>query len=104
MIVKPGDKITVKGLVIEAVPAYNTNKPFHPRAKRSFPFDGARRLGAYVIDDTVHAVDLVDDVSGDMLEKIPGQPRPVGGHPVGAGDRPQHDLSLIHISEPTRPY
>lgn len=30
-IVKPGDKISVKGLEIEAVPAYNTNKPFHPR-------------------------------------------------------------------------
>ena len=30
-IVKPGEKVTVKGLEIEAVPAYNTNKPFHPR-------------------------------------------------------------------------
>ncbi len=29
--VKPGDKITVKGVEIEAVPAYNTDKPFHPR-------------------------------------------------------------------------
>ncbi len=29
--VKPGDKITVKGIEIEAVPAYNTNKPFHPK-------------------------------------------------------------------------
>lgn len=30
--VKPGDKITVEGINIEAVPAYNTNKPFHPKA------------------------------------------------------------------------
>ncbi len=29
--VKPGDKITVKGIEIEAVPAYNTDKPFHPK-------------------------------------------------------------------------
>lgn len=29
--VKPGDKITVKGIEIEMVPAYNIDKPFHPR-------------------------------------------------------------------------
>ncbi|MBI5674411.1 MAG: MBL fold metallo-hydrolase [Nitrospirae bacterium] len=28
---KPGDKINVKGMDIEAVPAYNTNKKFHPQ-------------------------------------------------------------------------
>lgn len=31
-IVKPGDTITVKGVTVEAVPAYNTNKKFHPKA------------------------------------------------------------------------
>ena len=30
-IVKPGDKITVGGIEIEAVPSYNTNKQFHPK-------------------------------------------------------------------------
>ena len=30
-IIKPGDKITVEGINIEAVPAYNTNKQFHPK-------------------------------------------------------------------------
>jgi len=30
--VKPGDKITVEGIEIEAVPAYNINKRYHPRA------------------------------------------------------------------------
>lgn len=30
--VKPGDKINVEGIEIEAVPAYNTNKQFHPKA------------------------------------------------------------------------
>ncbi len=29
---KSGDKITVEGIDIEAVPAYNTNKQFHPKA------------------------------------------------------------------------
>jgi len=29
--VKPGDRINVKGIDIEAVPAYNTNKKFHPQ-------------------------------------------------------------------------
>lgn len=31
-VVKPGDKINVEGIEIEAVPAYNTNKQFHPKA------------------------------------------------------------------------
>jgi L-ascorbate metabolism protein UlaG (beta-lactamase superfamily) len=30
--VKPGDRITVEGIEIEAVPSYNTNKQFHPKA------------------------------------------------------------------------
>ncbi len=30
--VKPGDKINVEGIEVEAVPSYNTNKQFHPRA------------------------------------------------------------------------
>jgi L-ascorbate metabolism protein UlaG (beta-lactamase superfamily) len=29
--VKPGDKLTVAGVQIEAVPSYNTNKQFHPK-------------------------------------------------------------------------
>jgi L-ascorbate metabolism protein UlaG (beta-lactamase superfamily) len=29
--VKPGDKLNVKGIDIEAVPSYNTNKKFHPK-------------------------------------------------------------------------
>jgi L-ascorbate metabolism protein UlaG (beta-lactamase superfamily) len=31
-VVKPGDKINVEGIEIEAVPSYNTNKQFHPKA------------------------------------------------------------------------
>jgi L-ascorbate metabolism protein UlaG (beta-lactamase superfamily) len=32
-IIKPGDAITVKGVKIEAVPAYNIDKKFHPKDK-----------------------------------------------------------------------
>jgi len=31
-IVRPGDKLTVQGIEIEAVPAYNVDKKFHPQA------------------------------------------------------------------------
>ncbi len=31
-VVKPGDKITVSGVQIEVVEAYNTNKAFHPKS------------------------------------------------------------------------
>jgi L-ascorbate metabolism protein UlaG (beta-lactamase superfamily) len=30
---KPGDKVTVQGVTVEAVPAYNIGKPYHPRGK-----------------------------------------------------------------------
>ena len=30
--IKPGEKTTTRGLEIEAVPAYNTNKKFHPKS------------------------------------------------------------------------
>ncbi len=33
IVVKPGDKIEVEGIEIEAVPSYNTNKKFHPKEK-----------------------------------------------------------------------
>jgi L-ascorbate metabolism protein UlaG (beta-lactamase superfamily) len=32
-VVKPGDKLNVEGIDIEAVPAYNTNKQFHTKDK-----------------------------------------------------------------------
>ncbi|MBI2547738.1 MBL fold metallo-hydrolase [Candidatus Woesearchaeota archaeon] len=30
--VKPGDSFTVEGIAVDVVPAYNINKPFHPKA------------------------------------------------------------------------
>lgn len=36
--VLPGDKITIQGVPIEAVVAYNTNKKFHPKADNKIGF------------------------------------------------------------------
>jgi L-ascorbate metabolism protein UlaG (beta-lactamase superfamily) len=33
-LVKTGDKLTVEGVEIEAVPSYNINKPFHPKGDK----------------------------------------------------------------------
>ena len=45
-IVKPGDRIEVSGVSIEVVPAYNTNKKFHPKSAGMLGFvvtlDGVR--------------------------------------------------------------
>lgn len=44
--VKPGDRITVGGVIVEATPAYNTDKKFHPKADGKLGFvitvDGVR--------------------------------------------------------------
>ncbi len=59
-IVKPGDTLTVNGIQIEAVPAYNTNKKFHPKSKNWLGFvvtiDGVR---IYHAGDT----DLIDEMA-----------------------------------------
>ena len=36
--VKPGDKLTIQGVPIEVVPAYNTNKNFHPKIDNKLGF------------------------------------------------------------------
>src|SRR6476659_3900470 len=57
----------------------------------SLPLDCRRRLRGQVERDPVHARDLVDDPAGDRLQQVVGQARPVGGHRVLGGDRPDHD-------------
>ncbi len=51
--VSPGDRLVVKGVEIEAVPAYNTNKEFHTRDRNwvgyIFKGDGSR---IYIAGDT----------------------------------------------------
>lgn len=45
-VVKPGETVQVEGIAIESVPAYNTDKTFHPKAKNWLGFivtiDGKR--------------------------------------------------------------
>jgi len=57
--VKPGDKLTVYGLEIEAVPSYNTNKQFHPKDKNwvgyIFTVKGKR---IYIAGDTDHIPEM----------------------------------------------
>lgn len=65
-VVKPGDRLTVKGIPIEAVPAYNTNKSFHPKEKNWLGFiltvDGER---VYHAGDT-DLISEMDDLSADI--------------------------------------
>jgi len=52
-VVKPGDKVNVEGIEVEAVPAYNTNKQFHTKDKGGvgyiFTVQGQR---IYIAGDT----------------------------------------------------
>ena len=45
-VVKPGDRVSIEGLKVEIVPAYNTNKQFHPKSAGMLGFiltvDGVR--------------------------------------------------------------
>lgn len=58
-IMKPGEKITVGGVEIEAVPAYNTNKQFHTKERSwvgyIFTLNGQR---IYLAGDTDHIPEM----------------------------------------------
>jgi L-ascorbate metabolism protein UlaG (beta-lactamase superfamily) len=45
-VVKPGDRVSIEGIEVEIVPAYNTNKQFHPQSAGMLGFillvDGVR--------------------------------------------------------------
>ena len=63
--VKPGDKIKVKGVDIEAVPSYNTNKQFHPKSNAwvgyIFTVKGQR---IYIAGDT----DYIPEMKGFKVD------------------------------------
>ena len=65
-LVKPGDELIVDEIKIKAVPAYNTNKNFHPRANGWLgfivEFDGVR---FYHAGDTDHISEM-DDFKVDI--------------------------------------
>ena len=60
-VVKPGDKIQIKGVSIEVIPAYNTDKKFHPKERGWAGFivelDGVR---IYYAGDT----DFIPEMKG----------------------------------------
>lgn len=63
--VKPGDKVTVQGIDIEAVPAYNVDKQFHPKSAGHVGFivtiDGVR---IYHAGDT----DFIPEMKGFRVD------------------------------------
>ena len=58
-IVKPGDKLEIRGVTIEAVPSYNTNKQFHVKARGwlgyVFTVKGQK---IYIAGDTDHIPEM----------------------------------------------
>ncbi len=78
-VVSPGDKVTVKGIPISAVPAYNINKfrspgqPFHPQAAGHVGFVitvGGRRI--YFAGDTDHIPEMKDIKADIALLPVSG--------------------------------
>src|SRR5262249_47539617 len=65
------------------------------KRRRLLPFDRAGWLGRDVVDDAVHALDLVDDAGRDAGEHLVGKAGPIGGHRVLAHHRAErHDLGV----------
>ena len=71
--VKPGDKITVKGIEIEAVPSYNTNKQFHPKGNNwvGYIFT-ARGQRIYIAGDTDYIPEMKDFKADIALLPVSG--------------------------------
>jgi L-ascorbate metabolism protein UlaG (beta-lactamase superfamily) len=63
----PGDRLTVKDIALQAVPAYNTNKTFHPKEKNWLGFiidvDGDRIYHAGDTDLIPEMTDLKVDIA-----------------------------------------
>ncbi|HOG47652.1 MAG TPA: MBL fold metallo-hydrolase [Anaerolineae bacterium] len=66
-VVKPGDRLTVQGIAIEAVPAYNIGKTFHPRQDNGVGYivtvNGQR---IYHAGDSDHTLEM-DAVRADVV-------------------------------------
>lgn len=78
-VIAPGDKLLLKGIEIEAVPAYNVNKfrapgvPFHPEADKHVGYivtmQGVR---IYFVGDTDHIPEMKDIVCDIALLPVSG--------------------------------
>ena len=66
-VMAPGERIQLSGLAVEAVPAYNTNKDFHPKANGWLGFiveiDGVRIYHAGDSDNIPEMKDLSVDIA-----------------------------------------
>ena len=66
-VVTPGERLELDGLAVEAVPAYNTNKDFHPKANGWLGFvveiDGVRIYHAGDSDHIPEMKDLSVDIA-----------------------------------------
>ena len=63
MVVKPGDTVEIDGVSIEAVPAYNTNKSFHPKNSSWVGFVvtmGGKRIYHAGDTDSISEMDSLD--------------------------------------------
>lgn len=78
-LVKPGDELSLRGVHIRAVPAYNTNKfrspgnPFHPKEKGYVGFVltlGERRI--YHTGDSDHIPEMADILTDVALLPVSG--------------------------------
>ena len=52
-----------------------------------FPFNGARRLGGDVIDDSVHSGHFVADTAAHFVQHFPGEAEIISRHAVGGSIR-----------------
>jgi len=72
-VVKPGDKLEVKGVAVEAVPAYNTDKHFHPKdaGHVGYVFElGGKRI--YFAGDTDRIPEMKDIQADIALLPVSG--------------------------------
>lgn len=71
--VKPGERFTIQGIDIETVPAYNTNKDFHPKDKGwvgyIFTVEGLR---IYIAGDTDHIPEMRELTADIALLPVSG--------------------------------
>ena len=71
--VKPGKRLEVQGLTLEAVPSYNTNKHFHPKDKQWLGFiitvEGVR---IYHAGDTDHIPEMINITADIALLPVSG--------------------------------
>ena len=56
------------------------------KLEKLLPFNGARRFGADVVDDSIDPMHFINDTVGEFPQEFVGQVSPVGGHAVSAGD------------------